>query len=322
MVTIVVVAVILLMFMLWAAVYLKPSPSGLGEYGTRFEDPNFEPIPRPPKTFIDPPRRNVEIRVRRNAQGVPIDLVIMPSDLRLEADQQVAWSGGRSLGNNGAKVEIRFSPATTPFGGASFFTARSGVSLSGKATRALTNNAPQKYTVLASTPDGFFLTKIATVTPTGERNEQQSRSTPGQITQTAPEGGYGERYEDPKFEPVDRPAGVEGSPSKQVRIRFVSRGTNEIDIIVDPEEVVIGPNEQVAWTTGPRLSENGGKSGIRFAANKTPFGGHTYISARGGTLFSGLPVSGAGTFEYNVVFTTPDGIFQLREKTARVRVIG
>src|SRR5215510_13514377 len=93
-------------------------------------------IERPHDNFVEPPRREISINVQRNSQGVPIDIAIEPRDLVLQPDQQAAWGGGQSRGNEGNRIEVRFSPKSTPFGGAAFNTARGGVALSGKPVKS------------------------------------------------------------------------------------------------------------------------------------------------------------------------------------------
>lgn len=320
-----VLVLLVLLFLLWLLRNAKhPTKDG---FGTRIEDPNFRPVPRPPETFVEPPRREVAIKVERNAQGVPIDLNIGQDGLRLAAGEQVAWNGGASRGNEGGKVEIRFSPNASPFKGASFTTARSGVALSGvplRRPRTLTPSLSRKYTVLVTTPDGYLLTKTASLVLPDKQVEQVARQAFAaleELDEPAPPGGYGEQIPDPDFVPVDRPGETFEEPTRRdVKVSVIGGEGGELEIIVDPEDLSLGPNEQAAWSTGPRDANDSARLEIRFAPNSTPFGGDTFAIARGGTAFSGRPVGGSGVYEYKVLVITPDGIFQLREKDARITV--
>lgn len=300
---------LLFLLLLWVTRNQRPLAGGLGEVIVR---PDFQPRPRPSSTFAEPPRNPVVIEIVRNEQGRPIDIAIDKFDLFLPAGEQAGWSGGRSMDGVGAKVEIRFSPSGTPFGGDAFSTSRSGNALSGVAVRG--DGVPRKYTILATTPDGYLLTKTATLTPAAAASYEESR----QGIRETPKGGFGTRIEIPGFKPIRRPGGGNRPPSKEVRISVLRGDDEEIRINVEPEEVLLHPTEQIAWTTGAQASETGGKIEIRFAPNSTPFEGHTFITARGGTAFSGFPVRSQGSFRYKVLFTTPEGYFQVREQDASV----
>ena len=320
-----VLVLLVLLFLLWLLRNVKhPTKGG---FGTRIEDPDFKPVPRPPETFVEPPRREVAIKVERNAQGIPVNLNIGQDGLRLAPGEQVAWNGGASRGNEGGKVEIRFSPNASPFKGASFTTARSGVALSGVPLRqrgAQTQGASRRYTVLVTTPDGYLLTKTASLVLPDKQVEQAARQAfvaLDQFDEPAPPGGYGEQISDPDFEPVDRPVETIEEPTRRdVKVSVIRGEGGELEIIVDPEDLSLGPNEQAAWSTGPRDANDNARLEIRFAPNSTPFGGDTFVIARGGTAFSGRPVGGSGVYAYKVLVTTPDGVFQLREKDARITV--
>jgi hypothetical protein len=305
---------LLFFLLLWVTRNQRPPATSTGGYGTRVDIPGFKPGPRPTTTFIEPPRKPVVIEVMRDERGYPIGLDVDHLHLQLPAGQQLGWSGGRSLDGSGAKVEIRFSPNATPFAGASFSTSRSGRALSGTASRGA--GEARKYTILATTPDGYLLTKIAEVTPVGGQEGYGDQS-----GQTAPKGGFGTRVVNPNFKPGPRPGGRKLPPSQEVRISVRRGDGDELRIIVEPEEVILDTAEQIAWTTGDLASDTGGKIEIRFAPNATPFAGHTFITARGGTALSGFPSSG-GFYPYKVLLTTPEGDFQLRKLDASVRVKG
>jgi hypothetical protein len=305
--------ILILLLLLWFLRGGSKQPSG--GFGTPIEDPTFQPIERPQSGFIDPPRQKVDIRVQRNPQGVPVDLTIGQRDLRLGPAEQAAWNGGPATGENSVKVEVRFSPRDTPFGGSSFQSARSGAALSGRAMRS-SASGQRKYTLLATTPDGYLLTKTATLTPTVEGGDYEAFNLPA-----PPEGGYGTPIEDPNFVEIDRPPAVDVPPSREVKITVVGREGAIVDVLVEPEEVMIGLFEQVEWTTGGATDSTlGAKLEIRFAPNSTPFNGDMFTTARGGRLFSGLPQVAAQTFTYKVLVTTTDGLFQVRERDARVTI--
>ncbi len=318
----VILLLLVLLFLLW---FLKKAKKPDGGFGTRVEVPGFQPIPRPTDNFVEPPRQEVVIGVRRNAMGVPIDVDIGRPDLTLGAGEQAAWRDGVSRGNEGGKVEIRFSPNSAPFGGSSFATARGGVALSGRPVRQPAARTTRRYTVFVTTPDGYLLDKTASLTTLGRQDDQgegQYMNAAMLTDQPVPPGGFGERIEDPDFEPIDRPTDNFVEPfRKEVRVSVVRNEQGEvIDIVVTPDDLPLGPGEQAAWSAGSSERE-GGKLEILFASNATPFGGGVFVTARGGTALSGAPIAG-GVFEYRVLVTTPDGIFQKREANARITVSG
>ncbi len=114
--------------------------------------PHF-PIPRPESDFVEPPRQEVKIQFDEK-EG---DLRIEPPTLILAPNQQAAWS------SPAGKIEIRFSPADSPFGGASFISAKGGVSLSGIPRVDATHESEINYLVLFTTPDGRLFTDAASV---------------------------------------------------------------------------------------------------------------------------------------------------------------
>lgn len=319
----VILLLLVLLFLLW---FLKSAKKPDGGFGTRVEVPGFEPIPRPVDNFVEPPRQEVVIGVRRNAMGVPTDVDIGRPDLTLGPGEQVAWKDGVSKGNEGGKVEIRLSPNSTPFGGSSFAIARGGVALSGKPVRQPAARASRRYTVFVTTPDGYLLDKTASLTTLGRQTGQgegQHMNRAMLMDQPISPGGFGERIEDPNFEPIDRPTDNFVEPlRKEVRVSVVRNERGEItDIVVSPDDLPLGRGEQAAWSAGPSSGNEGGKLEILFASNATPFGGGVFVTARGGTALSGAPLAG-GVFEYRVLVTTPDGIFQKREANARITVSG
>lgn len=101
-----------------------------------------------------PPAQAVTITVRRDKRGTPTELVIKGDGGQLTPQAQIVWTCPDG------KLEIRFSPAATPFRGAAFETPRAGRIYSG-------TPSPQprgySYRVLVTTPDGFLLDQAATL---------------------------------------------------------------------------------------------------------------------------------------------------------------
>lgn len=120
-------------------------------------DPDRFPIEWPQGDYTEAPRKEVSIGVERR-DGVPVSVTVSPAQLVVQPGEQAAWSSREG------KVEIRFSPRESPFGGASFTAARGGVALSGVASRAVASD----YIVLLTTSDGFLLRQDAAIrTQTG-----------------------------------------------------------------------------------------------------------------------------------------------------------
>src|SRR5262249_25431160 len=134
-----------LLLLLWSLLQ-KRAGSGIGPL------PNF-PIPRPKSDFVEPPRQEVKIQFDEKEGAVRIE----PSVLILAPNKQAAWS------SSAGKVGIRFSPAESPFGGASFITAKGGVSLSGIPRVDAQHERQINYLVLFTTPDGRLFTDAASV---------------------------------------------------------------------------------------------------------------------------------------------------------------
>ncbi|MBS1808913.1 MAG: hypothetical protein JST84_12190 [Acidobacteria bacterium] len=79
---------------------------------------------------------------------------------------------------------------------------------------------------------------------------------------------------------------------------------------VKQEADKIMPNEQLAWTCPD------GRLEVRFSRKLNPFGGDAYEVARGGKVFSGIPVkrnSKEQSYRYSLLVTTPDGYFLSKE---------
>ncbi len=315
---------ILLLWLLWPARGWKPeTPTEYAGHGTVVRIPNFEPMPRRPTDIRQPESRDVVVSVRRDGQGVPVDLSIEPLNLVLNPAQQAAWSAGPSRGNEGGKLEIRFSPNSAPFGGAAFTTARGGVAMSGAPARSSVARGAQNYTILLTTPDGYLLRKSASVTVTGGQVEQAAEQY--QFAAAADEAdelaSKGTLVKLPDFKPI--PLGKSSlvePPSKEVNVRVIRNENGApVDIAVVPDNLVLTPDEQAAWTTGPRRGNEGGKIEIRFSPNATPFGGAAFVTARGGIAKSGRPVESNVTRNYLILLITPDGV--RLEKEASVTVL-
>ena len=114
--------------------------------------PQF-PIPRPQSNFIEPPRQEVKITFIEDDDTIRIE----PPNLILAPNKQAAWS------SPSGKVEIRFSPRDTPFGGSSFIAATNGVSLSGIPRENAQQERQINYIVLFTTTDGRLFSQTATV---------------------------------------------------------------------------------------------------------------------------------------------------------------
>ena|SRR5215813_2556046 len=138
-----------LLLLLWSLLQKK---SGGDENPADEPLPDF-PIPRPESDFVEPPRQNVNIRFDEGEGAIRIE----PQMLILAPTNQAAWSSGSG------KIEIRFSPVDSPFGGASFISAKGGVSLSGIPRVDAAHERELNYLVLFTTPNGRLLTDAASV---------------------------------------------------------------------------------------------------------------------------------------------------------------
>src|SRR5262245_61705768 len=105
----------------------------------------------------------------------------------------------------------------------------------------------------------------------------------------------------PRF-PIPRPKSDFVEPPRQeVSIPFDEKAGA---VRIEPSTLILAPNKQAAW------SSPAGKVGIRFSPAESPFGGSSFITAKGGVSLSGIPrVDAAHEREINylVLFTTPDG---------------
>jgi hypothetical protein len=96
-----------------------------------------------------PPTQPVIIRVERAPNKPPQLSVKQPAVLK--ENEQLAWT------SPDARIEIRFSPALSPFNGAAFETPRGGKVYSGLPNGKFGARQNVKYKVLATTPDGILL---------------------------------------------------------------------------------------------------------------------------------------------------------------------
>lgn len=96
-----------------------------------------------------PPTQPVVIRVDRAPGKAPQLSVKQPA--LLNANEQLAWT------SPDARIEIRFSPALSPFNGAEFEAPRGGKVYSGLPNGKFGLRQNVRYKVLATTPDGILL---------------------------------------------------------------------------------------------------------------------------------------------------------------------
>ena len=86
-------------------------------------------------------------------------------------------------------------------------------------------------------------------------------------------------------------------------------------LVLDPPTIDIRENEQATWRTAE------GRLEIRFNPNNTPFTGATFKTARGGTIFSGVPRRNtvrAVPYNYTLLVTTATGFFIKQDADLRV----
>jgi hypothetical protein len=137
--------------------------AGAGENPNEEPLPHF-PIPRPESDFVEPPRQEVKIRFDESEGTVRIE----PPRLILAPNKQAAWS------SSSGKIEIRFSPIDSPFGGASFISAKGGVSLSGIPRVDAAHEREINYVVLFTSPGGRLFTEAASVV-VSKRDQPEKR---------------------------------------------------------------------------------------------------------------------------------------------------
>ncbi len=118
-----------------------------------------------------PPTKEVVIRVTRDPQNPQGRILqIKPEVVSLTTKEQVAWTcpDGR--------LEIRFSRAANPFLGDMFEVARGGKAYSGTPAKRITKEQTFKYSILVTTPDGFFLSKEVPLVVTPAYNSDSKRA--------------------------------------------------------------------------------------------------------------------------------------------------
>lgn len=97
----------------------------------------------------------VSVKLRR---GIPVDLDIKQVNWKtLQLNEQIVWFC------DGGKLEIRFDRALSPFIGDRFEVPQDAKAYSGKPDPKRLKSSTFKYTVLVTTPDGYFLKKDAEV---------------------------------------------------------------------------------------------------------------------------------------------------------------
>ncbi|MFN0109975.1 MAG: hypothetical protein ACKVZH_14060 [Blastocatellia bacterium] len=98
---------------------------------------------------------NIAITVVKDRQTGELRLNLEPATVDLTVNQQAAWRC------NDGRLEIRFAPNSAPFATASYKTAQGGTILSGAPTRDKVSVTPYAYTLLVTTPAGFFIKQDA-----------------------------------------------------------------------------------------------------------------------------------------------------------------
>jgi hypothetical protein len=120
-----------------------------------FEDIQQLQFNLPPR----PPAVEVTVRVVRDPNNPKGRfLQVRQATDKITTNEQLAWTcpDGR--------LEIRFSRALNPFAGDGYEVARGGKVFSGKPVKRVSKPQTYKYSLLVTTPDGYFLTQDVTVT--------------------------------------------------------------------------------------------------------------------------------------------------------------
>lgn len=113
------------------------------------------PSRQEPPTKPEPKPRNIIVTVVKDPKTGERRLNLEPPTVDLTVNEQAAWR------SNETRLEIRFAPNATPFATASYRAALGGTVLSGAPNAKKINATPYKYTLLATTPDGFFIKQDA-----------------------------------------------------------------------------------------------------------------------------------------------------------------
>jgi len=115
---------------------------------------NYQSGQEPPSRPQPKPRPILITVVKDPRTGQP-RLNLEPPTVDITVNEQVAWRC------NDGRLEIRFSPNNTPFTTANYRTAQGGTILSGAPSAKKINRIPYPYTLLVTTPDGFFIKQDA-----------------------------------------------------------------------------------------------------------------------------------------------------------------
>lgn len=117
-------------------------------------EPNYPPTQEPPHETRPKPRP-IAITVIKDPRTGQLRLNLEPPTLDLAVNEQVAWR------TRDGRLEIRFAPGSTPFAGATYKTARGGTIFSGAPGARKVTRTPYLYTLLVTTPEGFFIKQDA-----------------------------------------------------------------------------------------------------------------------------------------------------------------
>ena len=120
-----------------------------------FEDIQQLKFNLPPR----PPAITVTVKVERDPQNPKGRVLRVKQDAdKITLNEQLAWTcpDGR--------LEIRFSRALAPFAGDAYEVARGGKVFSGKPVKRTSKPQTYKYSLLVTTPDGYFLTQEIAIT--------------------------------------------------------------------------------------------------------------------------------------------------------------
>ncbi len=137
-----------------------PKPSRVEALRKEILSLSFEDIQQlkfnlPPR----PPAITVTVKVERDPTNSKGRILRVKQDAeKITANEQLAWTcpDGR--------LEIRFSRAQAPFAGDAYEVACGGKVFSGKPVNRNSKLQTYKYSLLVTTPDGYFLTQEVTIT--------------------------------------------------------------------------------------------------------------------------------------------------------------
>lgn len=115
---------------------------------------NYQPEKEPPSR-PQPKRVDITIAVVKDPKTGELILKLSPATVDLTVEQQAAWRC------NDGRLEIRFAPNNVPFATASYKAAQGGTILSGAPNAKKISRTPFKYTLLVTTPAGFFIKQDA-----------------------------------------------------------------------------------------------------------------------------------------------------------------